>query len=283
MAPRMRASFLALRPKQWVKNSLLLVAPFAAGIGFAKEIEVVGLGILAFSLASSVGYIVNDLIDIELDRDHPRKKKRPFASGALTFQSGIMLICLLIALLIPLLIVLDKTFGLIVIAYMVNTFLYSKFLKELPVVEMFAVASGFVLRLVSGAVIIDLTISEWFLIVGAFGALFIVSSKRLSELRLKESQKVRHVINQYSSEFLRAISTISVAISVTAYTFWAFSQSTNPFWFQVSIIPFVISLIRYMWISESAIGEAPEEIILKDKQLQMLAICNLLILFVAIN
>jgi decaprenyl-phosphate phosphoribosyltransferase len=266
------ASILALRPKQWVKNLLLFVAPFAAGTYATQEMSYSIIGFFAFSMASSVGYILNDLSDIENDRKHPKKKSRPFASGILSVRAGFLIIGVLVLILLALLFPLPRLFTLVVIIYTLNTLFYTTILKRVPVLEMFAVAFGFVLRLIAGGLVINLAISEWFLLVGGFGALFVVAEKRLAEKKQASSQDVRQVVKEYTPEFLYSSTAISVAICITSYCFWAFRQSINPFWFQISVIPFVMALFQYRWISERDGVEAPEDAILGDVPLLILAL-----------
>lgn len=277
-----KQSFLALRPKQWVKNVLLLVAPFAAGITSPTDIFLVFLGFISFSIVSSIGYIINDLNDIEIDRLHPRKSQRPFASGKLKIRSGLYLLFIFAALLVLLLCQLPAYFTMVLVIYFFNTLIYTKVLKTVPVIEMFSVAIGFVLRLISGALILDLPISEWFFIVGGFGALFVVSTKRLAELKQINEHEVRKVLSQYTPDFLNSSSSISVAISVTSYCFWAFAQESGAIWYQISVIPFVISLFRYKWTSERISAEAPEDAILNDRLLVILGIFLIACLSIAI-
>jgi decaprenyl-phosphate phosphoribosyltransferase len=267
-----RASVFALRPKQWVKNLLLFVAPFSAGINTTHEIFFTMIGFLAFSMASSIGYVFNDLIDVESDRRHPKKKSRPFASGILSVRVGFLIIGVLTLFLLVLLSHLPYQFSVVIIIYILNTLIYTKFLKKVPVLEMFTVAFGFVLRLIAGGVVINLAVSEWFLLVGGFGALFVVAEKRLAEKKKADSQDVRRVVKEYTSEFLYSSTAISVAVCVASYCFWAFRQSVNPFWFQISVIPFVMALFQYRWVSERDGIEAPEDAILRDVALLLLAL-----------
>ena len=261
---------LALRPKQWVKNLLLFVAPFAAGGITTREVTYSIIGFLAFSMASSVGYILNDLSDIENDRKHPKKKSRPFASGILNLRAGLLIVGVLVLILLALLPHLPHLFTAVVIIYIFNTLIYTRFLKHLPVLEMFAVAFGFVLRLIAGGVAINLAISEWFLLVGGFGALFVVAEKRLAEKKQNDARDVRQVVKVYTNQFLYSSTAISVTVCVTSYCFWAFRQSINPFWFQMSVIPFVMALFQFRWISERDGVEAPEDAILEDVPLLVL-------------
>jgi len=278
----LKACFWALRPKQWVKNILLFVAPFAAGKLLLSEIATVCFGFCAFSVASSLGYIFNDISDMEIDKLHPKKRQRPFASGLLSARYGIFLASLLSLILICALLFLPDSFSFVVFVYLLNTLLYSKFFKFVPVVEMFSVAFGFILRLISGALILNLEISEWFLIVGGFGALFIVSAKRLAELRQMSDREVREVVRSYSHEFLHLSLSVSISVSVTAYCFWAFNQDANPFWYQLSVFPFVMSLFRYRWMSETTLVEIPEDAILSDTSIVVLSVCLIFFLSVGI-
>ena len=274
---------MALRPKQWTKNFLLFVAPFAAGVEFSRNTLLhLFLGFLAFCASSSIGYVWNDLNDKAIDKLHPKKRLRPFAAEVLSTRAGMYLIVTLTVLLFFLALELPQEFTAVVVIYLFNTLLYTTFIKRIPVIEMFSVAFGFILRLIAGAIVLDLQISEWFLIVGGFGALFIVTAKRLAEFKQAESRQVRKVIDTYTSEFLYSITSISVAVSVTAFCIWAFSQEQNPFWYQISVVPFVMGIFRYRWMSESIIVEVPEDAILKDRTLLSLSVCLMLCLTIAI-
>ena len=183
--------------------------------------------------------------DVELDKQHPIKKYRPFASGELSPRYGYLIVLIISILLFAILTFLSLKFTLVLTIYMLITLLYKKFAKNLPVIEIFIVASGFVLRLIAGAVLLDINISEWFLIVGGFGAIYIVSIKRTVEKRLQSNHEVRLVVKEYKEDFLESIAVTSQSVCITSFCFWAFTQTANPFWFQLSIIPFVISLFRY--------------------------------------
>jgi decaprenyl-phosphate phosphoribosyltransferase len=269
----------ALRPKQWIKNSLLFVAPFAAGVGVSYNLF---LGIFLFCIASSIGYVWNDLNDIAIDKLHPKKSLRPFAAEVLSVRAGILLIAVLFLVLCVLISNLQREFILVIVVYLLNTFIYTTVLKTVPVIEMFSVAFGFILRLISGALVMNLEISEWFIIVGGFGALFVVSAKRLAEFKQAESRQVRKVVDSYSSEFLSSCAAISVGVSTTAYCIWAFTQNFNSFWYQMSVVPFVMGLFRYLWMSEKTSVEVPEDAILADPPLISLGAALILCLTIAI-
>jgi decaprenyl-phosphate phosphoribosyltransferase len=136
--------------------------------------------------------------------------------------------------------------------------------------------------MISGALLLDLAISEWFLLVGGFGALYVVCAKRLAEFKMRETRVVRQVVSQYTEEFLHSSITASVSVSSMAYCLWAFNHESHSIWFQLSVIPFVIALFRYRWLSESTVVEIPEDVILGDKTLVILAFGLLTTLMIAI-
>jgi decaprenyl-phosphate phosphoribosyltransferase len=265
----LRSSIQSLRPKQWIKNFLLFVAPFTAGFEITSQFNLVILGFFCFCAAASLGYVINDLSDIEIDRLHPIKTQRPFASGALSVFSGWVIIFLLCCFLLLCVIHLPGKFSAVLCVYILNTILYTKFLKYIPVLEMFTVAFGFILRLIAGAVVIDLEASAWLLIVGGFGSLFIVGAKRLAEFNQKDFREVRLVLKEYTSDFLESVITFSMAICTTGYALWAFSDLNNLFLYQLSLIPFTMVLFRYKWLSEVSNVEAPEDVFFRDRTLLM--------------
>jgi decaprenyl-phosphate phosphoribosyltransferase len=165
---------------------------------------------------------------------------------------------------------------------MLNTFLYTKFIKNIPVIELFSVTFGFILRLIAGGLVIDVPISKWFMIVGGFGALFLVSTKRLAERRMFDSFNTRKVISKYSFEFLHSSISISGAVALIGYCLWAFGQPFQRFWFELSVIPLVMGLFRYNWMAQDEIVEAPEDAIWGDATLRVLGVGLTLTLTVAI-
>jgi decaprenyl-phosphate phosphoribosyltransferase len=274
--------FAALRPKQWAKNILLFVAPFAAGVDSMSAWFTVFLGFAGFCVASSIGYVLNDMKDMAIDREHPRKRNRPFASGDLSSKFGFTLVLVLASSLPFLLHSLPKMFTWIVVVYIINTALYTILLKQVPVIEMFFVAFGFVLRLIAGALVLNLAISEWFLIIGGFGALFVVCTKRLAELKQNKEQIVRKVVNDYSYDFLNSSSNICVAVCIASYCFWAFDQNSGSIWYQISIVPFVMGLYRFIWMTEKTIIDAPEDALLSDLYIILNALAIVFFLSIAI-
>lgn len=262
----MISAFSLLRPRQWIKNFLVFGAPLAAGSftilsNLFTEIRV----FILFCIVASLGYIINDLRDLDLDRVHPTKKQRPLASGALGKKVALTWIVILSILWLSLSMTFNLSLNLIVISYFLVSVSYSMYLKRIPVVEMIWLSFGFLLRPLGGAAAISIPVSEWFLIVISFSALFLVATKRLSELSKRQTQNVRLVIDSYTPKFLEFVLSVSVSISLTAYSLWAFGIMTETPWAKISVLPVVVGVIRYAWVQEKHDGERPEYLILKDR------------------
>lgn len=267
------------RPRQWVKNVLVLAAPFAAGRIFESAVLIdAAIAFAAFCLVSSAVYLVNDAIDVEADRAHPTKRNRPIAAGlvpvplayvgAAVLFAGSMAVGLLAGW--QLLVVLG-VYAAVQLGYCLG-------LKHQPVVDLCIVASGFLLRAMAGGVAADITLSQWFLLVAAFGSLFMVSGKRYAEVVLfeKTGAEIRASLRKYSASYLRFVWATSAAIMITAYSLWAFElredSSSNSVWAVISIVPFVIAVLRYAVDVDQGNAGEPEEIALKDRVLQVLGL-----------
>ncbi len=214
-----------LRTEQWVKN-LFLFAPLV----FSKhlfEIDYVVKVIIAFGtfcISSSIVYVVNDIIDREADRLHPKKKSRPIAAGLVTIPHAIIVIIILFVALIFFLQNFVTSFIFTAVLYLILNLLYSFFLKRIVLVDVFIIASGFMLRVLAGAFAIEVVISHWLVLCTLFLSLFLAISKRRSELLLTSEQHVqsgRVVLQLYTVDFLDQLMTIiasGVAISYALYT-----------------------------------------------------------------
>jgi decaprenyl-phosphate phosphoribosyltransferase len=272
----------ALRPNQWSKNLLVVAAPFLSGFDVNGSWIKLITGVIAFIVSSSLIYVLNDLNDIEIDSKHPRKKFRPFASKALSYENGLSIIVVLAICLVIFSFFLPVQFNSVILIYIFINILYTFLLKDAPVIEIFVVSSGFVLRLVAGALLFDLSISNWFLIVGGFGAFFLTTSKRISEFSKTGHQPVRKVLASYTLSFLESCMTVSISICIMSYLIWAFMKAENQIWFQLSIIPFSIGIFRYLLISSTKTTEAPEDIVFSDSYLITLGISYVTILSLAV-
>lgn len=274
----MRAVVAAVRPRQWLKNVLVFAAPMAAGSLF--ELDVLRASLLAFAafcLVSSATYLLNDLRDVEADRAHPTKRLRPIASGDLSPAAAGALAVVLGGggLLIGFLT--SAALGWVLVAYLVMTVAYTLYLKNEPVVDLLVIALGFLLRAVAGGAASGIPISNWFLVVAGFGSLFMAAGKRYSELERVRALRaagedpgtVRRSLDGYTPAYLRFVWAIAASVTITAYCLWAFevSETTSIPWDVLSVLPFVVGLLRYAIDIDSGHAEAPEEVVLGDRVL----------------
>jgi decaprenyl-phosphate phosphoribosyltransferase len=267
------------RPKQWVKNVLVFAAPGAAGVlDQGDELGRSAIAFVALCLAASGTYFLNDALDAQADREHPTKQNRPVAAGEVSVRLaiGIAVVLILAALAIsaP---VNDGLLAAVVGGYILNTVSYSIWLKHEPVVDLAAVAAGFVLRAIAGGVAADVRISDWFLIVAAGGSLFMVTGKRHAEqIELGDASGAhRSTLEEYSASYLSFVRAVAASITVTAYILWAFENAAktgDETWFRLSIVPFVLAILRYAHLIEQGRGGAPEELVLADRVLQVLGV-----------
>ena len=274
-----RAILREARPKQWSKNVLVFAAPGAAGVlDNGSELLKASVIFVAFCMASSGTYYWNDILDVESDRLHPTKRSRPIASGALPLGVARIIGSVLLVAGIGLAAAVRWEAGAVVAGYVLLTVTYSMFWKHIAVVDLVAVAAGFVLRAFAGAVGLEVHMSTWFVLTTSFGSLFIVTGKRYAELREfgDDASKARATLDDYSLGFLRIVLSVSVAATLVTYCQWAFdtkelSGSTWPF-YELSIVPMLTALLRYTLILEQGHGAAPEEIFAADRTLQVLGV-----------
>lgn len=267
------------RPKQWTKNVLVFAAPGAAGV--LNEWSALWPTLVAFAalcLAASGTYYWNDILDVEADRAHPRKRFRPVASGAVSMAAARVVGTSLLLGGLALGFVPDWRCGLAVGVYVVLTVSYSSFLKHEAVLDLMAVAAGFVIRAIAGAEASSVEMSTWFLLCASFGALFIVTGKRYAELRDAGENvgETREALAAYTLGYLRIVLSISLAATLVAYCIWAFatkeiSGSSWPF-YELSIVPMLGALLRYLLVLEQGQGAAPEEVFMADRTLQVMGL-----------
>jgi decaprenyl-phosphate phosphoribosyltransferase len=272
-APRVPALIRLARPKQWLKNILVIAAPGAAGmLGNSTALFRTGIAFVCFCLAASGTYYLNDAIDVDADRHHPTKRYRPVASGEVSVRTAVTGGILLIVASIGLSFAARWQLSLVVGGYLLQTVLYSLWLKHEPVLDLACVASGFVLRTIAGGVAVGVAISPWFLIVAGSASLFMVTGKRHAEMvELGEGAGGhRLTLTMYSREFLSYVRAVASSVTILAYCLWAFEKSSavgNPVWFELSIVPFVLGIFRYALLLEQGQGGAPEDVVLADRVL----------------
>ena len=278
-APAARRSHLppllrACRPKQWLKNVLVFAAPAAAGVlGHTRDLFEALVAFVAFCLAASGTYLLNDAADVESDRRHPTKRFRPIAAGELAITTARVVGTLMLVAGVAVGFLTGWRLPIVVVTYVVLTTSYSLWGKRVPVLDLGMVAAGFVLRTVAGAVAVDVPISVWFYIVASFGSLFVVAGKRHSEMVELGAgrEQIRSTLGVYSESFLGYVRSVATGVTMVAYCLWAFEKSAGTAgfpWYEASIVPFVLAFLRYAFIVDRGEAGAPEEVVLHDRTLQ---------------
>lgn len=271
------AAVRACRPRQWTKNALVLCAPAAAGIlGGGAVIGQVAGAVVAFCMLSSATYLFNDVRDLEQDRHHPSKRRRPIASGALPVRLALALAVALALAGLALAAAVRVELGLVGCGYLLLTAAYSVWLRRVIVVDMLAIAGGFVLRAIAGGAATDVGLSRWFLLVTSFGAIFVVAGKRHAELYGRRHEGLagltRSTLRRYSEPALRTALAATAAATLVAYALWVCGRPEHGPWFAITIVPVVLWLARYARLVGQGAGEAPEELILGDHALLLLSL-----------
>ncbi len=265
-----------MRPRHWTKNGFVFFALVFDKQLFQPEPFIRTLaGFLLFCLISSAVYIFNDLADLEADRLHPEKRKRPLPSGQLpipvAWVAGLILATVSIAgawLLAP-------AFGLVIVVYLLINLAYSRWLKHIPILDVLIVAAGFVLRVHAGTTLITVErFSPWLYVVTTLGSLYLGFGKRRAELALlnQEAGSHRKVLEGYTIPLLDQYITIVSAATILAYSLYTFSAPNLPANHSMMLtIPFITYIIfRYLYLIQvTHDAGAPEEVLLSDRPLQI--------------
>ena len=263
----------AIRPKQWTKNAVVFAAIVFDGRLFEFDtLAIVTLSALLFALISSAGYLFNDLRDLEADRQHPIKRNRPLAAGRLNPSTAWMAITGIYVVVLPLAFLLSPMFAGVLIAYVLIMLSYSRWLKNLVILDVFVIAAGFVLRAVGGAVVVEIPISPWLYVCTILLALFIGFAKRRHEISLMDVEAVNHRKNlgNYSIHLLDQFILVVAGSAIIAYSLYTFDSPALPDDERMMLtIPFVIyGVFRYMYlVHREGAGGAPEQIVLEDRPL----------------
>jgi decaprenyl-phosphate phosphoribosyltransferase len=268
------ALLAAARPRQWVKNLLVLAAPLAAGrVNESWTLWPIVAAFVIFCAAASGVYLINDVLDVAEDRRHPVKRLRPIATGEVPRSVALVVSAALMTVALASAVAIRPMLGAVIAVYIGVQVSYALSLKHEPVLDLAAVASGFLLRAIAGGVATGIALSQWFLLVAAFGSLFMVAGKRYSEIRSVGSEAgTRRALQEYSATYLRFVWMLAAGITVTAYSLWALDAQRRgdlP-WESLSIVPFVLGLLRYALDVDRGDAGAPEDIVLGDRTLQVL-------------
>ena len=264
-----------MRPKQWAKNLILFVGLIFSDDRLLFHLPSLTRSVLAFllfCLLSSCIYILNDLTDIEKDRNHPVKRHRPLPSGRLRPRVAQVALVGGLAVALTGAFRLGVGFGLVGLAYFLINIAYSFYLKNVVIVDVFTIAAGFVLRAVAGAVVIGVAISPWLYVVTILLALFLAIGKRRHELILLENGSGAHrrVLEEYTAPLLDDMLSVVMASTVIAYSLYTFTaKNLPPNHAMMLTIPVALyGLFRYLYlIHRKNAGGAPEEVLFQDKPL----------------
>lgn len=263
----------ALRPRHWVKNIIVVAAPlFGLALDVGSVLRVGG-AFVAFSFTASAFYLINDVRDIEADRNHPVKKYRPIAAGLVPIPlalgtAGVLLVAGLLGsyLVAPWLAVAIGAYALIQAGYNLG-------LKEQPILDIMVIAGGFVLRALGGAAAAGVPPSGWFILCIGLLAFFLGIEKRKAELRtLGDDEETRSVLKAYSPSWLRRMESVVTASALMAYALWTLEGANTP-WMLLTL-PFVAyAIFRYQYLSENGEGETPEKTLVGDPAMLVASVC----------
>jgi decaprenyl-phosphate phosphoribosyltransferase len=259
----------ASRPRQWLKNVIVLIAPATAGALTRTSAPPALLGaFVSFCLMSSATYLVNDVRDRDSDRRHPRKRLRPVASGQLPVRTALLTAAALATAAVFVALLVRVELAGVVLAYAALTVSYTLWWRDVVMFDVLAVAGGFVLRAVAGAAAVDVSLSAWFLVVTSACAVFLVVGKRHAELAGPRRRTVtRRVLRRYTRRGLRFLLAGSALLGCAAYAGWSLTRVAAGPWLGLSLIPFGLWLGRYAALVRQGAGEMPEELVLRDHAL----------------
>ncbi len=259
-----------LRISHWIKNGFVFVPLLFSKHLFDLDFFVeVLLAFFAFSFASSLVYVFNDYFDADFDRQHPIKKSRPIASGKISKRNAVTLIFFLLIAVIILSMNLAVEFIFTLAAYVFINILYTVKLKDIIILDLFCIASGFILRVLAGAFVIDVYISNWLILTTLFLALFLAVMKRRSELIAFGGNATRKVLKDYSKQFIDQVSAIAAGGLIICYALYSVSERTfiqfRTQYFVLTTIFVVFGVFRYMFlVHQKSKGENPTEVMLTD-------------------
>jgi len=265
-----------MRPKQWLKNAIVMAAVvFDRQLGNSEAVLRSFAGLVLFCMISSSVYIINDVFDAEADRQHPRKKNRPIASGELRVGTAELASVVISVFSLIFSFILSVQFGIILSIYLVLNLAYSFGLKHVPLIDVLVIATGFVLRVGGGVSLITVErFSPWLYVVTTLLALYIGFGKRRAELSLVNgtANSQRPVLNGYSIPFLDQLIVIVSSTTIVAYSLYTFSAPNLPENHTMMLtIPFVLyGIFRYLYLIQiKGEGGAPDELLLTDRPLQI--------------
>lgn len=251
-----------IRVNHWIKNILILSPLFFSGnLLHTQYYPWLALGFISFSFIASSIYVLNDLFDVEKDRKHPKKKFRPIASGKISKQLAIIMIFVLWGLGFGISFFIGLPFFALLVAYFISNFIYSVQTKHVAVMDILFISIMYVMRILWGAIIINVVVSSWLFITIFFGAMFLISAKRYAEL-ISDSTEKRKVLESYNEKVLESIFLLSMAVSLVSYIMYTFSKG-GIYYYSTIFVTYVYIKYVHLVFSEGK-WEEPELILVKD-------------------
>ena len=255
--------FILTRPFQWVKNVIIFIPLIFAKKLFELDAFVLSsIAFVSFILASSIIYIFNDICDLEKDKKHPIKKNRPLANNSLKKKDAYLLIILLLGLLLLVLLKSNiSILGIIIIFFLLN-FFYSLYFKNVVIIDLIMVSLSYVLRVLAGSIVINVALSAWLLICVFSTSLFLISFKRLAEIKIS-GFKSRPILKKYNNEILLKIIDVSAICSIIFYSLYTVFVNPNLI-YTVPLIFLGFFRYYYLYYTAKTFEESPVKIIFSD-------------------
>ncbi|MGQ4385542.1 decaprenyl-phosphate phosphoribosyltransferase [Streptomyces sp. SAS_270] len=269
------------RPRQWVKNVLVVAAPAAAGRLFSRHsLTQLALVFVLFTACASAVYLINDARDAAADRAHPVKRHRPVAAGQVPVPVAYAVGGVLAVLAPTAAAWLCSPFtSALLTAYLGMQLAYCVSLKHVLVVDLVVVTTGFVMRAMIGGLALGIPLSRWFLITTGFGALFMVSAKRYSEAvqMAGKAGATRALLTEYTTGYLRFVWQLAAGVSVLGYCLWALEEGGVPStsvlpWRQLSMVAYILAILRYAVFADRGTAGEPEDVVLRDRALALIGL-----------
>ncbi|HII4515497.1 decaprenyl-phosphate phosphoribosyltransferase [Clostridium perfringens] len=259
-----------MRPKQWIKNFFVFGALIFSYsfLNLNKTIAAL-IAFILFCLISSTVYIMNDILDVEKDRVHPKKRFRPIASGAISIKQASIALVVLLAISMISSFMINKGLFFILVLYFINNIFYSFKIKNIVILDVISIAVGFILRVIAGGVAIDVSLSGWILLCTFFISLFLGFEKRRNEIIKLEGKANEHrkILDDYSDELLKQFSDITLTCTVISYAMYTFVAYENAY-MMITNIFVVYGLFRYKYLSmKKGQGGSPTETVMTDKSI----------------
>ncbi len=263
--------FSAMRPRQWVKNTLVFAVPLVSGLHVVfSNVQALLAGFAAFSMMASAIYLLNDTIDADRDRLHPTKRGRPVASGRLAPQTAVATsMLLMMSSAIVAWIGVGIAFVVLLASYLVAMLLYVLFLKAVPVADLLILAYGYIVRLLAGAAAVSKTPSPYFFMLVAGVAVLVSAGRRSSELANNQNSAAAHrpVLSQYNMNYLDQVTSVGATLSLVALALWTFDGAERqpfPILAYASLLPAALALLRYLLHVSNRRAESPEALLFSD-------------------